>query len=74
MSSITFEADTTRWYWLRDSRFDLSFIVGILGVSVATGLFVTRYPEWFVPVLIFDLWFLGYHHVISTYTRLCFDR
>jgi hypothetical protein len=24
--------------------------------------------------LILDLWFLGYHHVISTYTRLCFDR
>jgi hypothetical protein len=30
-------------------------------------------PELFMPVLILDLWFLGYHHVIATYTRLCFD-
>jgi hypothetical protein len=31
-------------------------------------------PHWFVPILVLDLWFLGYHHVIATYTRLCFDR
>ena len=74
MSSITLGSDVTHWHWLRGPRFDLSFILGILGISVATGLFVTRYPEWFVPILIFDLWFLGYHHVISTYTRLCFDK
>jgi len=74
LSSITLGSDVTHWHWLRGPRFDLSFILGILGISVATGLFVTRYPEWFVPILIFDLWFLGYHHVISTYTRLCFDK
>jgi hypothetical protein len=27
-----------------------------------------------VPILVLDLWFLGYHHVIATYTQLCFDR
>jgi hypothetical protein len=74
LSSITLGSNVTHWHWLRGPRFDLSFILGILGISVATGLFVTRYPEWFVPILIFDLWFLGYHHVISTYTRLCFDK
>ena len=31
-------------------------------------------PRLFVPILFVDLWLLGYHHVISTYTRLCFDR
>lgn len=74
MSSITLESNVTHWHWLRGPRFDLCFILGILGVSVATGLFVAHYPDWFVPILIFDLWFLGYHHVISTYTRLCFDK
>jgi hypothetical protein len=39
-----------------------------------TGFVVIRQPKLFTPVLIFDLWFLGYHHVIATYTRLCFDR
>ncbi|MEO1747462.1 MAG: hypothetical protein AAFR27_02385, partial [Pseudomonadota bacterium] len=28
----------------------------------------------FYPILIIDLVFLGYHHVISTYTRICFDK
>jgi len=27
----------------------------------------------FAPILLLDLWLLGYHHVIATYTRLCFD-
>lgn len=74
MSSIAIQSTVTQWHWLRDARFDLSFIVGIFTVSVAAGLFVTRYQDWFWVVLIFDLWFLGYHHVISTYTRLCFDK
>jgi hypothetical protein len=74
LSSITLESNVTYWRWLRGPRFDLFFILGILGVSVATGLFVTRYSDWFVPILIFDMWFLGFHHVISTYTRLCFDK
>ena len=62
MSSIAIQSNVTQWHWLRDARFDLSFIVGIFTVSVAAGLFVTRYQDWFWAVLIFDLWFLGYHH------------
>lgn len=62
------------WHWLRDVQFDLSFILGIPGVALLTGLVVVYQPHLFVPILIFDLWFLGYHHVIATYTRLCFDR
>jgi hypothetical protein len=28
----------------------------------------------FAPILMLDLWLLGYHHVVATYTQLCFDR
>lgn len=60
--------------WLRNSSFDLSFIVGIALLAIATGLIVARIPDLFLPVLAADLWLLGYHHVVSTFTRLAFDK
>ena len=33
-----------------------------------------RWPDLFRAVLVADLFLLGYHHVISTFTRLAFDR
>lgn len=60
--------------WLRDQRFDLVFIVGLTVLGVAAGAAVTVDPRLLLPILLADLWLLGYHHVISTYTRLCFDR
>ncbi len=60
--------------WLRDRTFDLGFILGIAGLALASGLAVVANPDWFLPILAADLWLLGYHHVIATYTRLCFDR
>jgi hypothetical protein len=59
---------------LRGPAFDLTFIVGIALVALACGLAVTVEPSLFWPILAIDLWLLGYHHVISTYTRLAFDR
>lgn len=74
MSDIAVPATSTTWAWLRSPRFDLFFILGIPAAAILTGLVVIWRPDLFIPILIFDLWFLGYHHVISTYTRLCFDR
>jgi hypothetical protein len=74
MSEIALGSGHRPWPWLRSSRFDLSFILMIPALAVATGLFLVWQPGLFYPVLVFDLWFLGYHHVIATYTRLCFDR
>ena len=31
-------------------------------------------PYWFWPILFLDVWLLGYTHVVSTFTRLAFDR
>jgi hypothetical protein len=41
---------------------------------VITAATIIAKPALFYPILIVDLWLLGYHHVISTYTRLCFDK
>src|SRR5262245_31891000 len=60
--------------WIRNARFDLPFIIGIVAVAAATGSTIIMVPQLFWPVLSLDLWFLGYHHVISTYTRICFDK
>lgn len=35
-----------------------------------SGAIVLINPALFVPILLLDLWFLGYHHVISTFTKL----
>ncbi len=59
--------------WLRGPGFDGFFIVGIAAIALATGLVVTWNNNLFLPILAADLWILGYHHVVATYTRLAFD-
>ena len=59
--------------WLRDRSFDLKFIVGIAALALLSGWVVVREPSLFPMILLADVWLLGYHHVVSTYTRLCFD-
>ena len=59
---------------LRGTGFDLTFIVGLALMSLACATAVTAEPSLFVPLLLLDLWLLGYHHVIATFTRLAFDR
>ena len=60
--------------WLLDPRFDRHFIFTSAAIAILSGVLVAARPVLFVPVLMLDLWLLGYHHVVSTYTRLCFDR
>ena len=61
------------WGWLRHARFDLLFIVGITVLAVSAAGLTLAAPVLFPLVLVADLWLLGYHHVISTFTRLAFD-
>lgn len=60
--------------WIRSGQFDFFFIFGLLALSCITGAAIILEPSLFYPILVLDLWFLGYHHVISTYTRICFDK
>ena len=59
--------------WLVNARFDGAFIFGTAALGLASGAAVLANPGLFPLILMLDLWLLGYHHVISTYTRLCFD-
>lgn len=60
--------------WLRSASFDLHFIVTIAVLAVATGCLTLLRPDLFALFLLLDVWLLGYHHVVSTFTRLVFDR
>jgi hypothetical protein len=54
--------------------FDITFVHGVAALALLSGCVVVLRPDWFPAVLIADLWLLGYHHVIATYTRLAFDK
>ena len=71
--AISLDTATPAPGWLRNRSFDLTFIVGFAVLALASGWAVVMNPALFAPILIADLWLLGYHHVIATYTRLCFD-
>ena len=60
--------------WLRSPRYDSALIGGVLAIALLSGVAVIMNPTLFPLILFIDLWFLGYHHVISTFTRLCFDK
>ena len=60
--------------WLRNSTFDFHFIVTISVLAIGTGCSAVWRPDLFKIFLFLDVWLLGYHHVVSTFTRLCFDK
>lgn len=43
-------------------------------LALGSGVAVTVRPALFPLVLFLDLWMLGYHHVVATFTRFAFDR
>jgi hypothetical protein len=59
---------------LRSPAFDSFFVVGIPLIAIVSGYLASYDNDLFLPILAADLWILGYHHVIATYTRLAFDR
>ena len=60
--------------WLRSPEYDLTLIRSTAVLALLTGSLVAAYPKLLGPVMFVNLWLLAYHHVISTYTRLIFDR
>lgn len=52
---------------------DWLFIVVLPLIAILSGIFVSYQPDYFYLVLMLDLWLLGYHHVIATFTRIGFD-
>ena len=59
---------------LRGVGFDLTYIAGVGSLALLIGWIVTTNPQLFLLIFLLNAWLLGYHHVVSTFTRLSFDR
>lgn len=60
---------------LLDGRgFDTVLIGGVLALALLAAAAMAFAPSLFIPILIADLWLLGYHHVIATFARVGFER
>ena len=73
MSSAIAVVNGRRAGWLRGVGFDSTYILGTATLAVASGWLVVASPYLFPAVFLLNAWFLGYHHVVSTFTRLTFD-
>lgn len=60
--------------YFRSLSFDLSFILVIPVVAITTAYSAVYFPDYFELILFLDLSILGYHHVISTYTRIASSK
>ena len=59
--------------YIRSREFDSTLLAAPILAGLVAALVVTADPRLY-PILLFaDLWLLGYHHVVATYTRLAFD-
>lgn len=54
-------------------RYDTGMLYMLPLLALLTTLAVLAAPQLLWPVLVADLWLLGYHHVIATYTRTSLD-
>src|SRR5262245_10743 len=59
--------------YIRSREFDTTLLAAPVIAGLLAALAVTADPRLYPILLIADLWLLGYHHVIATYTRLAFD-
>jgi len=66
-------ATATPRTYIRSEEFDKTLLVAPLFAGLAAAALVTANQRLYPILLIADLWLLGYHHVIATYTRLAFD-
>ncbi len=60
--------------YIRNASFDATLLVLPAGAGLTAAAAVVLQPLLFPFLLLADIWLLGYHHVVATYTRLAFDR
>jgi hypothetical protein len=60
--------------YIRSAQFDSTLVTApsLAGLTAAAAATVS--PLLFPVLLVADVWLLGYHHVVATYTRLAFSR
>jgi hypothetical protein len=59
--------------YIRSREFDTTLLAAPILAGLAAALIVVADPRLYPILLLADLWLLGYHHVVATYTRLAFD-
>lgn len=60
--------------YIRSAQFDSALLLVPLATGLTVGAMAVADPRLFPVLLFLDVWLLGYHHVVATYTRLAFDR
>ena len=69
--AATATAPSRSFVW--NESFDVTLLVAPIALGLLAAAVVTSNPALYAAVVVADLWFLGYHHVVSTYTRLGFS-
>jgi hypothetical protein len=59
---------------IKSEAFDITLLILPLAAGLTAAAAVLGNPGLFTVLLVADLWLLGYHHVVATYTRLAFTR
>jgi len=59
--------------YIRSREFDTTLLAAPIGAGLLAALLVAADTRLYPILLLADLWLLGYHHVVATYTRLAFD-
>ena len=59
--------------YIRSREFDVTLLVAPIIAGLVAALMVAADARLYPILLLADLWLLGYHHVVATYTRLAFD-
>jgi hypothetical protein len=60
--------------YLRGPAFDAVFIGGLALLALACGGTLVGKPALFTVFFLANMWVLGFHHVVATFTRTAFDR
>jgi hypothetical protein len=58
--------------WIRSASYDMALLLGTALLAFVCAGLLSSQPTLFPMVYLFDLWGLGYPHVISTFTRFPF--
>lgn len=59
--------------YIRSREFDSTLLAVPIVAGLLAALLVAADARLYPVLLLADLWLLGYHHVVATYTRLAFD-
>ena len=69
LASPALPAKTLIW----SESFDGALLLAPFLAGLTCAVIAVSDPRMYPIILLADLWFLGYHHVVATYTRLAFD-